>query len=127
MNSVRLVRTGPRAEHYVPSHCDTLKGVLSSSREPWPRPRGQGSGGDVKFVDGSRAVTARLPDDLNCSDSVDFDDINPLVLFVSNFLAWRAAYPDCPPENADINGDGEYPFFGDINPFVSCLTTGHCP
>jgi len=30
---------------------------------------------------------------------------------------WQATYSDCPPENGDINGDGLYPDFGDINPF----------
>jgi hypothetical protein len=40
----------------------------------------------------------------------DFDDINPFVLYLSNFAAWQAAYQDCPPEN------------GDINPFVVLLT-----
>jgi hypothetical protein len=69
--------------------------------------------------------TAVLPGDLNCDGSVGFPDINPFVLFLSNFSAWQAAYPDCPPENGDINGDGLYPDFGDINPFVALLTGGY--
>ncbi len=60
--------------------------------------------------------------DLNCDGTVGFGDINPFVLFLSNFAAWQAAYPACPPENGDINGDGLYPDFGDINPFVALLT-----
>jgi photosystem II stability/assembly factor-like uncharacterized protein len=59
--------------------------------------------------------------DLNCDGSVNFGDINPFVLFLSNFALWQATY-DCPPENGDINGDGSYPSFGDINPFVALLT-----
>jgi hypothetical protein len=63
-----------------------------------------------------------VPGDLNCDGTVDFGDINPFVLYMSNFAAWQAAYIDCPPANGDINGDGLYPDFGDINPFVALLT-----
>jgi hypothetical protein len=63
-----------------------------------------------------------LAGDLNCDGSVNFGDINPFVLFLSNFPAWQTTYPNCPPENGDINGDGMYPAFGDINPFVALLT-----
>jgi hypothetical protein len=60
--------------------------------------------------------------DLNCDGVVDFGDINPFVLYLSNFLTWQQTYVDCPAENGDINGDGLYPDFGDINPFVALLT-----
>jgi hypothetical protein len=62
------------------------------------------------------------PGDVNCDGSVNFGDINPFVLYLSNFAVWLTTYPDCPPENGDINGDGVYPSFGDINPFVALLT-----
>jgi len=65
-----------------------------------------------------------LPGDLNCDGTVDFGDINPFVLYLSDFAAWQAAHPGCPATNGDINGDGLYPNFGDINPFVSLLTAG---
>jgi hypothetical protein len=64
-----------------------------------------------------------VPGDLNCDGSVDFGDINPFVLYLSNFAAWQAAYSNCPAANGDINGDGLYPDFGDINPFVALLTS----
>jgi hypothetical protein len=67
-------------------------------------------------------VCASSVGDLNCDGSVDFGDINPFVLFLSNFAAWQATYTGCPPENGDINGDGSYPSFGDINPFVALLS-----
>ena len=67
---------------------------------------------------------AVLPGDLNCDGDIDFGDINPFVLYLSNFAAWQAAYEGCPAANGDINGDGLYPDFGDINPFVALLSGG---
>ncbi len=60
--------------------------------------------------------------DLNCHGTVNFGDINPFVLYLSDFAAWQTAYPGCPAENGDINGDGLFPDFGDINPFVALLS-----
>jgi hypothetical protein len=64
--------------------------------------------------------------DLNCDGAVDFGDINPFVLLLSNAAAWQATYPGCPMINGDINDDGVYgqTSFGDINPFVALLTGG---
>jgi thiol-disulfide isomerase/thioredoxin len=62
--------------------------------------------------------------DLNCSGTVGFDDINPFVLYLSNFVGWQAQFAGCPPTVGDINGDGTYgqASLGDINPFVALLT-----
>jgi hypothetical protein len=76
------------------------------------------------FWPGGPMVAAVLPGDLNCDGSVNFGDINPFVLYLSNFSTWQATYPGCNPVNGDINGDGSYPSFGDINPFVALLTGG---
>ena len=65
-----------------------------------------------------------LHGDVNCDGSVNFGDINPFVLYLSNFSTWQTTYPGCPAENGDINGDGTYPSFGDINPFVALLSGG---
>ncbi len=75
---------------------------------------------------GAAAGPTILPGDLNCDGSVGFDDINPFVLYLSNFATWQATYTGCPPQNGDINGDGTYgqSSFGDINPFVALLTGG---
>ncbi len=62
-----------------------------------------------------------LVGDLNCDAAVNFGDINPFVLILSDPAAWQAAYPNCPAANGDINGDGSVGF-GDINPFVALLT-----
>jgi hypothetical protein len=59
--------------------------------------------------------------DLNCDGTVDFGDINPFVLVLTDAAAWQAAYPGCPIANGDINSDGSVDF-GDINPFVALLS-----
>ncbi|MEW6197820.1 MAG: agmatine deiminase family protein [Planctomycetota bacterium] len=62
-----------------------------------------------------------LTGDLNCDGLVDFGDINPFVLALTNPAAWQAAFPGCPVLNGDVNLDGVVNF-GDINPFVRLLT-----
>jgi hypothetical protein len=58
--------------------------------------------------------------DLDCSQVVDFGDINPFVLALTNPAAYATAFPDCDIMNGDINEDGSVNF-GDINPFVALL------
>jgi hypothetical protein len=63
-----------------------------------------------------------------CSGVIDFGDINPFVQYLANFAQWQATYPSCPAQNGDINGDGSYPAFSDINPFVSLMAVADaCP
>jgi len=59
--------------------------------------------------------------DLNCDGSVDFGDINPFVLAISDPEGYAESFPGCDRMNADINGDGSVDF-GDINPFVGLLS-----
>ena len=61
------------------------------------------------------------PGDLNCDGAVNFDDINPFVLALSDPAGYHSAYPNCNIMNGDINGDGLVNF-DDINPFVALLT-----
>jgi hypothetical protein len=58
--------------------------------------------------------------DTNCNGAVDFDDINPFVLAISNPEGYQLAFPGCPLSNSDCNFDGEVDF-DDINPFVGLL------
>jgi hypothetical protein len=58
--------------------------------------------------------------DLNCDRRVDFGDINPFVLLLSNPAQWQQVYANCPLRNGDVNGNG-FVDFGDINPFVELL------
>jgi hypothetical protein len=62
-----------------------------------------------------------LVGDMNCDGSINFGDISPFVLYLSDFATWQATFC-CPARNGDINQDGAYPDFGDINPFVALLT-----
>jgi V8-like Glu-specific endopeptidase len=59
--------------------------------------------------------------DMDCSHTVDFGDINPFVLALSNPATYAATFPNCDIMNGDINGDGSVDF-GDINPFVALLS-----
>jgi len=72
---------------------------------------------------GFRCAVEVMIGDLNFDGAVDFGDINPFVLYLSDFASWQALYPDCPLANGDINGDGSVDF-ADINPFVALLTGG---
>ncbi|MEW6249824.1 MAG: thioredoxin domain-containing protein [Planctomycetota bacterium] len=62
------------------------------------------------------------PGDLNCDGAVDFDDINPFVLALSDPAGYNQAYPNCNIMNGDCNGDGVFNF-DDINPFVALLSS----
>ena len=64
--------------------------------------------------------------DMNCDGVLNFGDINPFWLALSNPSAWHVAYPNCDILNGDINGDGTVGF-GDINPFVALLSGGGSP
>ncbi len=60
------------------------------------------------------------PGDLDCDGDVDFDDINPFVLALSDPAAYQAQFPGCLWLNGDCDGDGDVDF-DDINVFVALL------
>ncbi|MBK9128289.1 MAG: hypothetical protein IPM13_10895 [Phycisphaerales bacterium] len=61
--------------------------------------------------------------DANCDGAVDFDDIDPFVLALSNAAQYAAAYPGC---FVDLTGDNAVTF-DDIDPFVAALSgNGRC-
>jgi hypothetical protein len=66
-------------------------------------------------------VAASIRGDLNCDGVVDFDDINPFVLALTEPAAYESAYPDCDWMNGDCDADGTVDF-DDINAFVALLT-----
>lgn len=59
--------------------------------------------------------------DLSCDGRVDFGDINPFILALSDPVGYEQQYPGCPFENRDVNADGLFDF-NDINPFIALLT-----
>ena len=56
--------------------------------------------------------------DTNCDGGVNFADINPFVLMLSDPNGYQQQYPYCRLIQGDCNGDGRVDF-GDINPFVA--------
>jgi len=64
--------------------------------------------------------------DLNCDGKIDFGDINPFVLRLSNPAGYFSLYPNCPDGNGDINASGVVGF-DDINPFVRLLSGSQLP
>ncbi len=58
--------------------------------------------------------------DMDCDGDVDFDDITPFVLALSDPVAYQAQYPNCNYLNGDCDGDGDVDF-DDINSFVALL------
>ena len=69
----------------------------------------------------------RRPCDMNCDGVVDLFDVDPFVLALTSatnsppFDAYKAAYPGCNPQNADIDGNGSVDLF-DVDQFVALLT-----
>lgn len=65
-------------------------------------------------------LIASMPGDLNCDGQVDFFDIDPFVLALTDPAGYAEQYPDCNPVNADCNRDGLVDFF-DIDSFVALI------
>ena len=74
-------------------------------------------------VDAYGAVGLRVGD-CNCDGNVDFADIDPFVLAITNQAQYVHHYPGCGwLVHADCNGDGQVSF-ADIDPFVALLGGG---
>jgi hypothetical protein len=76
---------------------------------------------DRTYIDDVLIATGSSRGDMNCDGHVDFNDINPFVLALSNPAGYAQQYPNCNIMNGDCNGDGRVEF-GDINPFVALLS-----
>jgi subtilisin family serine protease len=83
----------------------------------------QGAGGHIGPLPHiiRAGATIPLPGDLNCDGVVQFDDINPFVLALSDPQTYENTFPDCRILNADANEDGQADF-GDVNAFVEILS-----
>lgn len=75
------------------------------------------------FVPAGSGASPTCIGDLNCDGLINFGDINPFVLYLSNEANWQATYTGCARENGDINCDGTMGTgsFQDINPFVTLI------
>ncbi len=84
--------------------------------------------GGIYELTGGFWVVAAAPavcvGDLNCDGVISFGDINPFVMYLSNFAAWQGQFSGCNARNGDINCDGAFGqgSFSDINPFVALMT-----
>jgi hypothetical protein len=67
----------------------------------------------------------RLRGDLNCSGTVDFEDIEAFIVALTGCYLYERAYLDCYCMNADTDGDNNVDF-DDIDPFVNCIVNGEC-
>ena len=59
--------------------------------------------------------------DMDNNGSLDFDDLNPMVLALTDPVAYEATYGIPPIQNGDIDGNGGVDF-DDINPLLVLLT-----
>jgi len=94
----------------------------------------RGRGDMTVWADGRLGASNRTPrlewewwallgiGDMNCDGKLDFGDINPFVLALTNQSGYETAFPECRHRNADCNADGHVDF-GDINSFVSLLVS----
>ncbi len=82
---------------------------------------GEGLSPDYYGMDLSELGDCILMGDLNCSGIVDFFDVGPFVLAVTEPATYAAQYPDCNIMAGDCNGDGAVDFF-DIDMFVEIIT-----
>ncbi len=101
------------------SHHGTLRQGVFQSRLMWGD-SGQGAA-SVHTWDYFRFGVIRRGD-VNCDGVVDFRDINPFVLALTDPPEYQRRFPNCPLIAADCNGDGRVDF-RDINAFVPLLRT----
>jgi hypothetical protein len=66
---------------------------------------------------------AAVAGDMNCDCQLDFDDITPFVLALSDPVGYGAAYPNCDYLKGDLDGDG-FVTSNDVDPFVALLSGG---
>jgi hypothetical protein len=98
-------------EHYPPTSFSSASGRIIPTMNP------------TGVFHGSAACPTTLGD-MDCDGDVDFDDINPFVLALSDPLSYWTTFPDCNWYNGDCDCDGDVDF-DDINPFVACFS-GPC-
>lgn len=75
---------------------------------------------DARPFEGVIEVDEIVRGDTNCDGMIDFMDINPFVLALTDPIGYLQQHPDCSLLSADINRDGKVDF-RDINAFVELI------
>lgn len=88
---------------------------------------GEDAAGELYICDLGGEVFKIVPNgvlkgDLNNDGLVNFGDINPFVLALTNPVAYSTQYGLAPEAAGDLNCDGRADF-GDVNPFIRLLTS----
>jgi hypothetical protein len=113
-----LLEMGTIVGFYDPTGFDQLlvKCTIASSGDPTLQ---------ALVVDNLNVQSGAIPrhGDPNCDGVLNFNDINPFVLALSDPNGYQQQYPGCTILSADCNGDGVVNF-DDINPFVALLSGG---
>ncbi len=106
----------------IPDECDIAQGVSEDCNT-------NGTPDECDIADGTSSDDdgdgvpdeCQLPrGDLNCDGLIDFFDLDPFVLAITDPTGYEIAYPDCNIMHADCNMDGVVDFF-DIAPFVALI------
>ncbi len=61
----------------------------------------------LTYDDAGNLIASDAIADMNCDGAVDFFDIDPFAMAVTNPTLYEQTYPDCAIELGDINGDGD--------------------
>ena len=64
------------------------------------------SGRPADRAEGPRCACDVSLADVNGHGRVDFGDINPFVLYLSNFAVWQTTYGGCQPQNGQRDAEG---------------------
>ncbi len=98
----------------APTHADDSAVVPGSPSATWVS-------GSLGAID-----SGHWAGDCNCDGQVNFYDIDPFILALSDPQGYMAQYPNCNILQADMNCDGVVNFL-DITAFVSFLNCLECP
>jgi hypothetical protein len=112
-------------EYYgsVDTRADDSCNTAPNYKENWSigDHEGQDNDGDNFYDTADPDCQAAGPGDLNCDGVIDFADINPFVLALSDPFNFEVTYPGCNIRHGDCNNDGSVDF-NDINAFVALLS-----
>ena len=116
-----------------------VENVPNNGRYQWHRPAGSASSADCRLrytLDAAGQPTAVTPQpfiivgsayelgDLDCSGTVDVNDISPFVLGLTDPVGYTSEYPNCNIDLADLNRDRSEDG-ADIQAFVDAVLPGN--